>query len=251
MQDFFDYSEGPGTMVGRSADGAEIVRNNMAPIDVTGTKSAPSKAAVRVIRPKAEPGGVVNENLDAAASRASMAPGQLSAPDMAVPPSQDQQTANVLKAQGAEAKNARLALAGAQFFADVLNANMKLQQTEGAARLNIIQSRYQAQDAIYRGAQNAMRAEAEGRTEAEDATVALAAQGQNVQGRAVQRIQNSYNAVAAFNAAQERINALREAYGFEMEEVNQRYQVASARNVRDASVIGSALNFGATAWSNR
>jgi len=245
MEDFFGDED--GIITSRNAQGqVDLISNAGGTINVEADATPLSTARVRVIRsPQINDSERVAPSLQAAPDTQTTAP-QANPVASAV----QGQTAE-MKAQSAEAKNARLALSGAKFFADVMNANLAYNQQVGASRLNVFQVRNQMSDAVFRGSQNAMRAESEGRAAAEDATVRLAAQGQDVSGAAVQRVQDSYNLVAQQNAMQERMNALREVYGLELEETRERYNLANARNVRDASMIGSALNFGASAWSSR
>jgi hypothetical protein len=145
-------------------------------------------------------------------------------------------------------KNRQLAFmqAGAQLFADVFNANSAYNAVAGEARLNIIQTRNQAADALYRGRQARMEAESEGRQAGESALLAMAAQGQDVQGSAVQKIQGSYEAMGVFNGMREEINAVREALGYELQEIAYGYQVRNAAIARESAIIGSAINFAAS-----
>jgi hypothetical protein len=145
------------------------------------------------------------------------------------------------------ARNAQLALAGAQFGLDIMNASTQYRNVEGQARFAIIQSRNQAADALYRGRQAAFDTQSEGRDAGEDALLALAAQGQDVQGAGAQRIVQSYEGMAEQNAAIVEANAMREALGFKLEEIAVDYQLDTARINRDQQYISSALTFGAQA----
>lgn len=145
------------------------------------------------------------------------------------------------------ARNAQLALAGAQFGLDIMNASTQYRNVEGQARFAIIQSRNQAADALYRGRQAAFDTQSEGRDAGEDALLALAAQGQDVQGAGAQRIVQSYEGIAEQNAAIVEANAMREALGFKLEEIAVDYQLENARINRDQQYISSALTFGAQA----
>lgn len=143
----------------------------------------------------------------------------------------------------------KLAIAGASFFVDVMNANSAYSTVKDQAQLNIIQARNQAADVLYRGRQARLDRQSEGFNAGEEATLAMAAQGQDVQGAAVNKIRGSYEAVGEMNGAREEANAIREALGYELEEVNYKNQVRNARINRDYAVIGSALNFGANAYA--
>jgi hypothetical protein len=136
--------------------------------------------------------------------------------------------------------------AGAQFFSDVFNANSAYNATTGEARLNIMQARNQAADALYRGRQARMEAESEGRQAGESALLAMAVQGQDVSGAAVQKIQSSYEATGVFNGMREEINSIREALGYQLEEVAYKYQMRNAGIARQTAIIGSMINLGAS-----
>ena len=82
----------------------------------------------------------------------------------------------------------------------------------------------------------------------DQAILAMAAQGQDVSGAGVQRIAGSYEAMAEQNAMQLEINGIKEALGFELEEVNYNFQVANAKINRDTTILSSALNLGAQAY---
>jgi hypothetical protein len=134
---------------------------------------------------------------------------------------------------------------GAKFFADVLNAQSAYFATTGQAQLNIIQSRNQAADALYRGRQAQMEAQSEGRQAGESALLAMAVQGQDVSGASVGKIQSSYEAMGVFNGMREEINSIREALGFQLEEVAYNYQVRNAEIARNSAILGSAIQAGA------
>jgi hypothetical protein len=153
---------------------------------------------------------------------------------------------DVIKQEGITNRQLEAMQASARFFADVLNANSAYNATTGEARLNIMQARNQAADALYRGRQAQMDAQSEGRQAGESALLAMAVQGQDVSGAAVQKIQSSYEAMGIFNGMREEINAIREALGYQLEEVAYDYQIRNARIARDSAIIGSGLTAGAS-----
>jgi len=153
---------------------------------------------------------------------------------------------DVIKEESSRTRKLETGLAGAKFFADVLNANSAYNALEGQAQLNIVQARNQAADALYRGRQAQMEAQSEGRQAGESAILAMAAQGQDVSGSAVQKIQGSYEAVGIFNGMREEINSIREALGYQLEETAYNYQVRNADIARQSAILGSALNLGAS-----
>jgi hypothetical protein len=139
--------------------------------------------------------------------------------------------------------------AGANFVLEVMNANSAYQNVQGQAALNILQARNQANDAIYRGRQARMDAESEGKNNSEEAILSMVAQGQRVDSAGVQKISKSYEIMGAMNGMREEINSMREALGYELEEINYDYQVDSAKETRNFALIGSALNFGANYYA--
>jgi len=155
------------------------------------------------------------------------------------------------KKQDTDYKAAKTALSGAQFMVDVYNANNAYTQVAATAQLNILQARNQQADALYRGRQAALDAQSEGYQAGQSALLNAAAQGQDVNGAQTQKIQGSYEAIGYYNAAQEEINSMREALGYELEEVNYGYQVRAAEINKNYAVLGSALQFGASVYGHR
>lgn len=136
------------------------------------------------------------------------------------------------------------ALAGASFMIDVMNASSAYAATTGQARLNIMQARNDASDAIYRGRLAQMDRQSEGNQMGQQATLAMAAQGQDVSGSATAKVVGSQEAIGYEMGAREMINAYREALGYELEEIAYEYQMDNAKIERDNAYIGAALNFG-------
>jgi hypothetical protein len=159
----------------------------------------------------------------------------------------DAQT-NFLKKESKDYKKAELALSGAKFAADIMNAQLQYNQIVGQAQFNIQMARNQAKDSLYRGRLAASQAQSQGRAASDQAILAMAAQGQDVSSAGVQRIAGSYEAISEQNAMQLEINAMREALGFELEVVNYNFQKNSAKINRDMTILSSALNFGAKAY---
>ncbi len=144
-------------------------------------------------------------------------------------------------------RNEKLLLAGAQFGLDIMNASTQYRNVEGQARFAIMQSKNQAADALYRGRQAALETQSQGTAQGEEALLALAAQGQDVQGSGVQRVVRSYEAIAEQNAAVVEANAMREALGFELDQIATDYQLENARINRNQQYISSAFTLGAQA----
>lgn len=151
-------------------------------------------------------------------------------------------TADVLQDEGQSARNAQKILAAGEFIVDVMNANSAYQNVKGQAQINIMLARNSANDAIYRGREAALSRQSEGFRAGEDASLAMAAQGQDVGGAAVSKVKGSYEAMGYMNAAREEINSMREAMGYQLEEINYEYQANMAGVNRDLAIIGSGLN---------
>ena len=146
-------------------------------------------------------------------------------------------------------RNSRLAFAGAKLFLDVMNAKSQYDAVDGQSKLNIYQANISASDAISRGAGRALERKQEGKREGQSALVALAAQGIDVDSSGAQRVVASQEAVGIYNGMLEEINASREALGFELQKVQFGFQRDQAKIQRDTAIIGSSLEFGATAAS--
>ena len=164
-------------------------------------------------------------------------------------PTTDLQAQNeILRQSGEQYKQEKLAVAGANFALNIMNAQLQYNQVRGQAQFNIRMARNQAQDSLFRGRQAASQAQSQGRAASDQAILAMAAQGQDVSSAGVQRIAGSYEAIAEQNAMQLEINSIKEALGFQLEEVNYDYQVRNAEIGRDMTVLSSALNLGAQAY---
>lgn len=144
----------------------------------------------------------------------------------------------------------QLYLAAAKFGIDALNAQSAYNAVDSAAQLNILESRRLANDALERGRQRSLEAAVEGQQVGGDALLALAAQGQDVQGADAQKVQGSLEDIGLYNGLQEEINGVREALGYDLEEVMTNYQVDQARIDRNSTILSSGLNYGATAYAS-
>lgn len=138
------------------------------------------------------------------------------------------------------------AMAGANFLIDVINANSAYSAAKGQAQLNILQARNDAADAIYRGRVAQFDRQSEGLVAGNDARLAMAAQGQEVDGGGTNKLSGSYEAMGYQAGAREMINAYKEALGYEFEEVVANWQVDQAGIARDNQYFGSALELGVT-----
>lgn len=151
-------------------------------------------------------------------------------------------TAEVLTAQNDAYQKGQMAIAAVGFVVDVMNANNAYQNAKGQAQINIMLARNSANDAIYRGRQAALDRQSEGFNAGNDAALAMAAQGQDVRAQGAQKLIGSYNAMGYENAAREEMNAIREAMGYQLEEVQYEYQGRMAGINRDVAIWGAGLN---------
>lgn len=214
-----------------------------ASINVDVPYKAPADMTQGVVAPKPTPSATVKIQKETLEKTPSVFdPGA----DLSMPTGEARTTPEVIKEEGLKNRQLAFMQAGAQFFADVLNANAAYAAASGQAQLNIMQARNQAADALYRGRQAQMEAQSEGRRAGESALLAMAVQGQDVSGSAVQKIQGSYEAMGVFNGMREEINAVREALGYKLEEVAYDYQIRNAGIARQSAIIGSAINFSAS-----
>lgn len=144
-------------------------------------------------------------------------------------------------------KRGQLYLAAASFGLDVMNANSAYGAVQSASQLNILESRRQGSDAIERGRQRSLDARVEGQLAGGDAALALAAQGQDVQGADAQKVIGSLEDIGIYNGLQEETNSIRESLGHDLDIVALEHQIDQAEIQRDSTILSSALNFGTTA----
>lgn len=154
-----------------------------------------------------------------------------------------QTTADILK----ENQKRQLAVAGARFFANVMNAQSQYTAISEQARTNIFLANQSAADAIARGKQASLQLEQRGRQMGENAKLAAAAQGQDVKGAGVDKLVAGQESVGIYNAMIAEMNANREALGFEQEAIQYMGQIEQAEIQRNFSILSGALQFGASA----
>lgn len=151
-------------------------------------------------------------------------------------------TAGVLTEQDEAYRTGQQILAAGEFIVDVLNAQSAYRNAAGQAGINIQMARNSANDAIYRGRQAAFDRQSEGFQAGEDVALAMAAQGQDVSAGATEKLRGSYQAMGYVNAAREEINAMREAMGYQLEEIQYNYDSEMAEINRDIAIWGSGLS---------
>lgn len=143
--------------------------------------------------------------------------------------------------------NRDLALAAGKFFLNTLNADSAYRGQELATRLNILESRRLAQEALQRAGQRSIEARGEGYLNAEQAMLSLAAQGQDVSSASVQNVVGSIEQIGEANALKEEIAGIREVLGYDLQEVSMLYELDQAGITRDFDIASSALEFGLNA----
>ena len=229
------------------------------PIDITGLTSRSSKKSSGVSNttkttPARKPSPLASRSPGLGSIEA--APGAnrgLSKADLvAEPDAQTKAIQDQTKTQQGiadKSMNAQLLLAAAKFGVDAMNANSAYGALSSSARLNIMESRRLANDAIARGKQRSLEARAEGMQAGESALLALAAQGQDVQGANAQKVQGSLEDIGLYNGLQEEIQGIREALGYDLEEVSINFQLEQAEIERDSTILSSGLQLGATAYA--
>lgn len=246
IQDFF----GEGEQIDRDAAGNPLIRRVIPGMNIEGTvrdRTTGVTAASGVTR--GEPPTIAAANINDALSQRIEGAGPVDRMTQEIAGTnaalRDQ---NEILREGQQAyKTEKMAIAGASFLIDVINADAQYRQAQGQAQFNIMMARNQANDALYRGRMRAGQAKSEARTASDNAILALAAQGQDVSGTGVQRVTSSIDAIGEQNAMLLEINGIKEALGFQLEEVAIDYQLENAGINRDMTILSSALNLGATA----
>lgn len=127
---------------------------------------------------------------------------------------------------------------------DVMNAQAQLASIEGAAETNMYRLNYQRSLLEAAGKQAALDRQMEGELNADQAQLALAAQGQNLDRAGAQKIASSYRAIAINNAMLEEAKMYADMAGIDMEMANIRYEVRNARSQADAALTQGILNTG-------
>ena len=97
----------------------------------------------------------------------------------------------------------------------------------------------QAQMSIASGLQRSLYARSVATQEGESAAILMAAQGQDVNAQATQKLEESYDTIGIYNGLQAEVEGIREAMGYELQASNLRMQTNAARNQRDLAAISS------------
>lgn len=127
---------------------------------------------------------------------------------------------------------------------DVMNAQAQLSSIEGAAETNMYRLNYQRSLLMSAGKQAALDRQMEGEVNADQAQLALAAQGQNLDRAGAQKVASSYRAIAINNAMLEEAKMYAEMAGIDTEMANLRFEVDTARSQADMARTQGILNTG-------
>ena len=137
------------------------------------------------------------------------------------------------------------ALAGAQLFQNVMNAQNQYAAINESAKANIYLANLAVADAKSRGSQQALQSISQGRRAGDEAKLLMAAQGQDVTDSNVQSIIAGQEAVGVYDAMLAEINASREMLGYELEITEYERQQRDAKYNRNMQIFNSFLSFGA------
>lgn len=141
-------------------------------------------------------------------------------------------------------KNTKAALSVADSVVDIFNAQNKYSAVSEANRINIFNSKMLANQAAAQGYQQGIYARSQGKQAADTALLSMAAQGQDVNAGATQKLEGSYEAVGIYNQMQEEINGMRQALGYEMKAIEYQRQTNAAEFQRNMTFLQSAGKIG-------
>ena len=145
-------------------------------------------------------------------------------------------------------QKAQAVAGGIKGFADIMNAQSAYAAADANAQLKIMMVDRAIGDAETRGKSEQLAARGQASQAADSAAISMAAQGQDVNSAGVGAIKGAFLAQGEYQALISEINTAREVMGLQTEQVNLEFQRKSAENQRDAAVIGSLLNMGASAY---
>jgi len=150
------------------------------------------------------------------------------------------------KALDSQRKTA-LAVSAVQAVTDVMASQTQYEAIKGAADTNIYLLNHQKSLIMVAGRQAALDRQMEGELNADQASLSLAAQGQDLRGAGVDKVTSSYRAMALQNAAREESKMYAEMAGVEIQIANQDYNVEMADNANDMALYQGILNVGMSA----
>ena len=131
-----------------------------------------------------------------------------------------------------------------QAVTDVMASNTQYEANKGAAATNIYLMNHQKALIMAAGKQSALDRQMEGELNADQASIALAAQGQDLRGAGVDKVTSSYRAMALQNAAREEAKMYAEMAGVDIQIANQEYNIEMAGQANDMALYQGILNVG-------
>lgn len=140
-----------------------------------------------------------------------------------------------------------LAISSVQAVSDVMAANTQYESIKGATDTNIYLLNHQKSLILAAGKQAAADRQMEGELNADQASLSLAAQGQNLKGAGVDKVTSSYRAIAMQNAAREEAKMYADMAGVDIQISNQEYNLDMAGNAKDNALTQGILNVGMSA----
>ena len=150
------------------------------------------------------------------------------------------------KALDADRKTA-LVTTALKSVSDVMASNTQYEAIKGAADTNIYMLNHQKSLIMAAGRQASLDRQMEGELNADQAALALAAQGQDLRGAGVDKVTSSYRAMALQNAVREEAKMYAEMMGVDVQIANQDYNVEMADNANDMTLYQGILNTGMSA----
>lgn len=134
-----------------------------------------------------------------------------------------------------------------QAVSEVMASNTQYEAIKGAAATNIYLLNHQKSLVMAAGKQAALDRQMEGELNADQASLALAAQGQDLNGAGADKVTSSYRAMAMANAAREEAKMYADIMGVDIQIANQDYNVEMADNANDMAMYQGILNVGMSA----
>lgn len=152
------------------------------------------------------------------------------------------------KAAALEAqRKTALVTSSLQAVSDVMAAQTQYEAIKGAGETNIYLMNHQKALTLAAGRQAALDRQMEGEQNADQASLALAAQGQELRGAGVDKVTSSYRAMALQNAAREEANMYAAIAGIDIQIANVDYNTTMAENAADMALYQGILNVGMSA----
>lgn len=141
-----------------------------------------------------------------------------------------------------------------QAVTDVMASQTQYEAIKGAADTNIYLLNHQKSLLMVAGKQAALDRQMEGDLNADQASLSLAAQGQDLNGAGVDKVTSSYRAIAMANAAREEAKMYADMAGVDIQIANQGYNVEMADQANDMALYQGILGVGMSAggyWAGK